>query len=267
MLVMANNITTKNARINRAFRELRKSGWSAGQPVKGALQELTQHCTSAGADILELNLPQYRDEPEAMQFAVTAIQQVTDRQLCLSADNVATLEAGLRTCRRPPLVNYVSSEDTRLQRILPLIAEYGAEVVLLITGPRLAPKMLKKAITLVDAANKMGITNSRLFIDPGIYHITSYEGQRHLSQVMEFLRALPLALDPPLRSICWISNVSAGAPRRLRPVIETTCLAMLYALGLSSVCLDVLKRDNMRTVRLLKILNNKAVYSDRDIKL
>jgi hypothetical protein len=84
---------------------------------------------------------------------------------------------------------------------------------------------------------------------------------------MEFLRALPEAFEPPLRSTCWLGNISAGVPKRLRPVIETALLAVLAGLGLSSVFLDVLRRENMRMVRLIKVLNNEVIYSDRDVEL
>lgn len=267
MLVIANNITTRSAKIDRMFRQLKATAWRPEQPAATMLKELAERCVAAGADALEINLQQHHDRPEAMEFAVTAVQQVTDRQLCLSTNNVEALEAGLQACQQPPLVNYISVNEARLQRMLPLIARHGAEAVLLITGPRDAQEMLKTAAILVGAANEMGIPNDSLLVDPGLFHISSDIGQRHLVEVMEFLRALPETFDPPVRSTCWLSNISAGVPKRSRPVIESTLLAMLSGLGLSSVFLDVLRRENMRLVRLIKVLNNETVYSHRDLEL
>ncbi len=267
MLVIANNITTRNARVARLFRQAKATGWHPEQPPATALKELAERCAAAGANVLEVNLQQHHELPEAMEFAVTAVQQVTDRQLCLSTNNIEVLEAGLRACQRPPIVNYVSVDEARLHRVLPLTARYGAEAVLLITGPRDAEEMLKTAAILVGAANEIGIPNDSLLVDPGLYHVSRYEGQRHLAEVMEFLRTLPEAFDPPVRSTCWIGNISAGLPKRLCPVIESSLLAMLLALGLSSAFMNVLRRENMRTVRLVRILQNRAVYSDRDLEL
>jgi hypothetical protein len=41
---------------------------------------------------------------------------------------------------------------------------------------------------------------------------------------------------------------------------------MLASAGLSSVFLDVLQRENMRTLRLLRIFNNEVVYSDSEVE-
>ena len=252
------------------FRQLKEAGWSLEQPPTRMLRELAERCMAAGADGLEINVQQRHDQPEAMEFAVNTVQQVSDRQLCLSTNSAKALEAGLRACKHPPLVNYVSIDKNRLETMLPLIARHGAEAVLLITDPAMpgdAQEMLEKAAILVGAANEVGISNDSLLIDPGLFHITTEVGQRHLIEVTEFLRALPEVFDPPVRSTCWLGNISAGAPDRLRPVIETTLLAMFSALGLSCAFLDVLSRENMQTVRLIKILRNEVIYSDSDVEL
>lgn len=264
MLVIASNLTTRNPRISRILRKLELKDTIA------ELQELSRQCVSAGADVLDINLQQHHDHPEVMGFAVKAVQEVTDRRLCLSTGNVKTLEVGLKACKRPPWVNYVSIEEGRLRDMLPLIAENGAGVVLLVGDPAApgdAEQMIKKAAILVGAANEVGIPNSSILLDPGLFHITGGTGQHYLTEVTEFLRALTDVFEPPVKSTCWIGNASVGAPARLRPVIETALLAMLSGLGLASVFMDVLRRENMRMVRLIKILQNEVIYSAGEIEL
>jgi 5-methyltetrahydrofolate corrinoid/iron sulfur protein methyltransferase len=158
-------------------------------------------------------------------------------------------------------------DGQRLEQVLPLAARYGAEVILLTADP--APPgdvedTLKSAAVLVGAANESGISNDRIVIDPGVLHVTSAMGQRHAKTLIELLPALADAFEPPVRTTCWINNVSAGAPRRLRPAVNNTFLAMLAGLGLSSAFVDVFAKETMRTIRLIRILNNEALYSDRD---
>lgn len=269
MLVVANNVTTRDSKVEWLFRQSASAGWSLDRPPAAALKELARQCAQAGAGALEVNIQQHHDRPEAMVFAVNAIQQVTDLQLCLSTNNAEALEAGLRACKRPPVANYISIDEARLREMLPVIATHGAEVVLLASDPAApsdAREMLQKAAILIGAANTAGITNDRILVDPGLIHITGDVGQRHLVEVMEFLRALPGAIDPQVRSTCWLNNASAGASRRLRPVIESTLLPMLAALGLSSVFLDPLNRNIMRTVRLIRIFNSQLVYADSELE-
>lgn len=268
MFIIANNITTRNPKINSFFRQLKLCNWDPAHKCAGELAEMARHC-AAEADAIEINTQQHHDQPEAMEFAIKLIQQVTDRQLCLSTNNAETLKAGLQACKRPPLVNYVSIDEARLRDMLPIIARSGAGVVLLVSDPAApadAKEMLHKAAILIGAAKEVGIPNDRILVDPGLIHVTSDLGQRHLVEVREFLLALPSTFEPAVRSTCWISNASAGASLRPRRIIETTLLPMLVGAGLSSVFIDVLKRKYLRTLHLIKVFNNETVYSESNIE-
>lgn len=264
MQVIASNITTRDPKIERILRKIDL------KETRNEIQELARRCVAAGADVLDLNVQQHHDRPDVMAFLVGAVQEVTDQRLCLSTGNAVTLEAGLKACRRPPWVNYVSVDEARLRDMLPLVAQYGAGVVLLAgdaANPGDAEQLAKKAAILVGAAGEVGIPNDSILVDPGLIHITGDIGQRYLGEVMEFLKALPELFTPAVSSTCWVGNVSVGTPGRLRPVIETATLAMFAGAGLSSVFLDVLKRENMRMVRLTRILRNEVIYSDGELEL
>lgn len=270
MYIISNNITTRKPAIARLFNVARDNDWNPQKPPAAFLKELAKQCAEAGADGLEIDIQQHNLPPEAMEFAVNVIQQEIDCQICLSTNNYEAMEAGLKACKRFPIANYVSFEEEKLRKMLPLIAKSGAEVILLVSDPARpaeAQEMIEQAAVLVGAANEEGIPNDHIIIDPGLFHVTIEQGQRHMVQVMEFLQALPEAFDPPVRSTCWLGNSSAGAPVRLRPVIETSLLAMLAGTGLSSAFLDVLRKENMRTVRLIKIFRNREIYTDSDVKL
>jgi len=119
MLVVASNITTRDPKIEKILRKVDLKA------TRNEIQELACRCAAAGADVLDLNVQQHHDRPDVMAFLVGAAQEVTDRRLCLSTGNAVTLEAGLKSCDRPPWVNYVSIDQARLQDMLPLVAEYG----------------------------------------------------------------------------------------------------------------------------------------------
>jgi cobalamin-dependent methionine synthase I len=265
MLIIANNITTRNPKVARIFRQETSGCEKAGPEAYADLQDLALSCVKAGADVLEINLQQHLDVPGMMEFAIKAVQQVTQKQLCLSTRNASSLEAGLKLCECSPIINYITLDINSLKNILPHVAKYKSELILLISDPARpadAREMLEKAAVLVGAAGGEGISPDRIFLDPGIFHITTEQGQKHLVDVINFLRAIPEAFDPPIRTTCWLSNSSAGAPARLRPFIETALLACLSSVGLTSVFFDVLRRDNIRTAHLLKIFNNEEVYAD-----
>jgi len=269
MLTIANNITTRNGKVRRAFWRNKRGIWRAQHDPTKIIADLASQCKESGADVIEINIQQHYDLPETMEFAVKTVQKATGLRLCLSTNNPEALEAGLRACAHPPIVNYLSIDEERLGKMLPMTANYEAEAVLLLAeAPELpdAEEMLKKAAVLVGAANESGIPNERLLVDIGLFHITSDIGQRHLLEVMEFLRSLPEVFDPPLRSTCCIGNASAGAPRRLRRQINATLIAMLAGAGLSSAFVDVLDKETMKAVRLIRIFRNEVIYSDGEIE-
>lgn len=275
MLTIASNITTRNRKVAEVLKPRVAESISpkAGDRIKSErvefLRSLAKQCVEAGADIIDINLQARYDEPEVMKFAVETIQDAADCQLCLSSNKADTLKAGLRACRRPPIVNYVSLDKERLEETFPIAARYGAEVILLIADaitPSSVEDFLKSAAVLVGTANESGISNDHIIIDPGVLHVTSDIGQRYTKTLLELLPALSEAFDPPIKTTCWINNVSAGAPRRLRPAINNTFLAMLAGAGLSSAFVDVLNGETTRIMRVIKILKDEVIYSDRDVE-
>jgi cobalamin-dependent methionine synthase I len=135
MQIIANNITTRNPRISSILSESISGSEDPGSFACPGLKDVAESCLAAGADILEINLQQHDDRPQTMDFAVNVIQQFTDCQLCLSSNSAAALEAGLRACRRAPIVNYLAGETQRLREIFPLVVKYKAEVILLMSDP------------------------------------------------------------------------------------------------------------------------------------
>lgn len=268
MFVIANNITTRRAPVRRLFETVKKLGWNAECEATESLKEITRDCDSAGADAIEIDIQQHFDDAQAMAFAVTFVQQVTDKRLCLSANNPEALEMGMTFARVPPIINYSSIDATNIPGLLPMAAAHDADVIFLVSDPSEpsnADEMLGRAAVLVGVANRMGIPNEHIIIDPGIYHVTQSDGQQHLVEVIKLLKAIPDTFDEQIRTTAWVSNGSAGVPAKLRPVIDTTLLAIFSGGGLSSVFLDVLGKENMRTVRLLKILQNESVYAEADL--
>jgi cobalamin-dependent methionine synthase I len=269
MQVIANNITSRNPRIAEVLRQ-RVAGGNPETEACPGLKDVVQSCLKAGADVIEINLQQHLDQPETMVFAVEVIQEATDHQLCLSAHKAATLEAGLKVCRNPPIINYLSLDMRQIQEILPLAAKYKAELILLISDPAKpedARQMLGKAAALVGAANESGISDEAIILDPGIFHITHEIGQRHMSNVIEFMRKVSEIFSPSIRTTCWVENGSAGAPESLRPFINTSLLAFFAGLGVSSVFIDVLEKNNLRMLRMLKVLFNKEIFADAILSL
>ncbi|MFH1833534.1 MAG: dihydropteroate synthase [bacterium] len=265
MLVIAENVNATKTVIGAALTARKR----------GPIQEVARRAVAAGADILDVNLgPARKNGEDLMTFVIDALADVVSCQLCLDTTNASAMEAGIDRCRArglpPPIVNSFSLQPEKLEQILPLAARYGCEIIGMTVGssiPITAEDRLSLALELVTAANEAGVGNDQIFIDPVVLPLGVDMGQRHAVAVQQVVAALPDMFDPPVRSICGLTNISSGAPRHLRPAINNAFMAMLAAIGANAVIADPLDPECMRTVRLVRSLSDQSLYSVSDAEL
>ena len=265
MFVIAENLNISHPAVGGALRARDKE----------PLQSLAKRLVGAGAGALNVNLGPARHEGvELAVFAVDALAELVKVPLCLDTSNHDALEAGIKRCADwglpKPIINSFSMQPGKLEAILPLAATYGCDIIGLTLDtsvPLNAADRLQLAIELVAAANEAGVENHQILIDPVVLPIGQDQGQAHAVAVREVLVALPRLFDPPVRSVCGVSNLSNGAPGDLRPAMNSVFVAMLAAVGVDAVFVDVLDRDAMRSVRLARAFTGQALYSVSDAEL
>lgn len=265
MLLVAENVNVMKTAIGTALRSREKA----------AIQDVATRVVAAGADILDVNIgPARKDGESLMRFVVDALAEVVSCQLALDTTNPAAMEAGIVRCTElglpRPIVNSFSLQPEKLNGMLPLAARHECEIIGLTMErsiPLTAADRLNLAFELVTAANEAGIPNDRILIDPVVLPLGVDVGQRHALAVQQVVAALPEMFDPPVRSICGLTNISNGAPSLLRSAINNAFLAMVAALGVDAVIGDALDPEFMRTVRLVRALSDQSLYSVSDAEL
>lgn len=269
MQLIANNITARNPSVREAMELVSSTQCSDGHSQgRDYLSTLACDCLTAGAEILEIDLQQHLDRPEVMTSTVNAIQGNSSCRFCLSAGNLATIEAGLKACHEPPMINSAFVDGSQLDRLLSLVERYRAEVILMAMAgayPGDAEDVVKKAAVLIGAAEEAGIPRERILIDPGVLHVSNEAGQRHARNLIEIIPAINEAFEPSVRTTCWVHNISAGVPEDLRPAVDNTFLAIMGGVGLSSAFVDVLNPEIIRIANIVKILRNEVVYARQEV--
>ena len=206
----------------------------------GPVQNMARDETAAGIDYLDLNIgPARKAGDEMMAWAVDVVQKVTDTPLSLDTTNPVAMEAGLKTYRGRALVNSVSLQPERLEKLLPMVKEYNTEMIGLLWGvegmPRDANERCLLAVDLVYKANEMGIPNEDIWIDPIVTPVSVEINQ--VQACLEFMSMLG-DIAPGCKSIIGLSNVSNGTPTHLRPYLNRTYMIMLMKYGLYSAIAD-----------------------------
>lgn len=194
----------------------------------------------AGADILDVNVTVFGiDETPILPEAVKAIQNIVDVPLCIDSANPVAIEAALKTYRGKPLINSVSGEEKSLQRVLPLVKEYGAAVVGLTQDdngiPKNAATRVAIAEKIVNRAEQMGIPRENVIIDCLALAI----GTEPLSvtTVLEAIRSIKTRLG--VNMTLGASNISFGMPDR--NTINYSFLALAIEAGITCPVVDTAK--------------------------
>ncbi len=244
MIIIGENIHVIAREVSTAIRE---------RDAK-IIQNLAKVQAEAGADYIDLNVgPMKKDPEENMQWLVSAVQEVIDLPLSVDTMNPVAMEAGLKACKKRPLLNSASGKTDSKEQMLPLAPKYNCDVVISVMTDRGMPPDVDSKIDsimgTVEYANELGIPNEDIWVDPIILPVsTAGEGQRFAVACLEFIKILEDVL-PGVKSTVGLSNVSNGVPSELRPVLNRTYLVMLERNGLYSAIADPLDKELMSLTR------------------
>jgi 5-methyltetrahydrofolate--homocysteine methyltransferase len=171
---------------------------------------------------------------------------VTDVPLSIDSSIVEALESGLSVYQGKALVNSVTGEDEVLERVLPLVAKYGAAVVAISndeTGISEDPnERFKVAKKIVERAADFGIPAADVVVDPLVMPIGAINTAGR--QVMHIVQRLRNELK--VNTTCGASNVSFGLPNRNG--INSAFLTMAIGAGMTSAIASPLHAEVMQAV-------------------
>jgi 5-methyltetrahydrofolate--homocysteine methyltransferase len=194
----------------------------------------------AGADIIDINVGAFGvDEVALLPRAVQAVMDAVDVPLCLDSSNADALEATLKVCGGKPLVNSVTGEDHSLERILPLIKEYGAAVIGLVQDdegiPKDAERRVRIAHKIVERIEAAGISREDLVIDCLAFAVGA-ESSSGVAAI-EAIRRIKAELG--VNMTMGASNISFGLPDR--ELLNNAFVVMAVAAGATCLVADVAK--------------------------
>ena len=218
-------------RINPTGRKILAEEMKIGDYSRVEADALAQ--VLAGAHMLDVNagIP-LADEPRILAEAIRLVQSITDVPLSIDSSIIEALEAGLSVYQGKALVNSVTGEDEVLERVLPLVAKYGAAVVAISndeTGISEDPdERFRVAKKIVERAADHGIHYSNVIVDPLVMPIGAINTAG--LQVMHVVRRLREELK--VNTTCGASNVSFGLPNRNG--INSAFLTMAMGAGMTS---------------------------------
>jgi 5-methyltetrahydrofolate corrinoid/iron sulfur protein methyltransferase len=222
------------------------------------IQEMAKAQEQAGAHALDVNCGTVpaSEEPETMRWLVETVQAVTDLPLSIDSANPEALAAGLAAHRGKPIVNSISGETVRYDRILGLVKQYGARVIALCNDDRGLPSSREIALEVGNALISRLIEDSipidDIYVDPLVRTLAT--SPETVIDTLELMRDLSLRF-PGLHLVSGLSNVSFGLPERRH--LNRAFVVMSIACGLDAVIADPLDNQLMALVYASEALVNR----------
>lgn len=220
-------------------------------------QELAVRQVEAGADALDLNLgPRKKDWEEVFPWMVETVEEVVDIPLSFDSTNLMGIEAGLKkVTKAQPIINSTSAEAERLEKV-PLVAkEYNTKLIALTMGKSGIPVGADERVTialeaLIPRALEIDFPIEDLIIDPLVLTVSGC--QEYAPELIEAVRTLQFAWDPPPAISVGLSNVSNAVPAANRALINRVYGAMLMGVGLQMMIADPFDEQLKETIRIIE---------------
>lgn len=185
-----------------------------------------------GAAVLDINMGMNGiDEDAMMQKVIYEVTNTVNLPLCIDSSHVDIIEHALRIYPGRALINSISLEKEKFERLLPIARKYGAMFILLPLSDEGLPKNMeeKKQIihTIYDRALELGFAKEDIVVDGLVATVGANKkaALETLGTIEYCKRELGLA------TICGLSNISFGLPER--SFVNTAFLTMAISRGLT----------------------------------
>ena len=239
------------------------------------VEEMAEQQEEMGAHILDINMGKNGiDEKEMMLKAISKVTMVSSLPLCIDTSYVEVMEAALRAYPGRALINSISMEKEKIEKLLPLTKKYGAMFILLPLSDEGLPKSLeeKKEIIreILHRASELGISKNQIIVD-GL--VTTVGANKNAAlETLETIRYCKEELG--LCTTMGLSNISFGLPER--PYVNGAFAAMAIANGLTmaianpsnqllmgiSFASDLLRNKNGSDVAYIEQIQRMAPFKE-----
>ena len=203
----------------------------------GPIQREAVRQVEAGADILIVSVATFGIEETAMLSRVAqAVKDTVDIPVCLESRNPLALEKALLLGLGKPIISSVTGEDPMLDKVLPLVKEYGTALVAMTSGgvgvPKEPQKRLEMARHILERTDGLGIPREDLLLD--CLAESSAVNDKAVLITLETMETVKR--ETGVNLVLGASNVSFGLPNRL--AVNAVFLALAIRAGLNCAIVD-----------------------------
>jgi len=221
---------------------------------EGFITDLARTQLENGADIIDVNVGSGDNEAESLVWATEIIQKDLDVPLVLDSGNPDALQAAMEVHQGRPILNSISGEQWKMEKLLPLVTANECGVVALCMDDNGMPKSpgetLAVAAKIVEQLMSAGVKDDDIYLDPLVLTIgTEFQAAQNALETVRLI----LQKFPSVHTVMAISNISFGLPSRR--LLNRAFLAAAVSAGLDSFFVDVNDRALMAMVWAANLLS------------
>jgi 5-methyltetrahydrofolate--homocysteine methyltransferase len=213
-----------------------------------------------GADYIDVNAGVFVGrEPELLKWLVATVQSAVEAPCCIDSPDPKAIEAALATHRGTALINSISLERDRWEKLLPVAASSKSKVVALCMSdegmPETADQRMAIADKLVNGLVQNGVPIDNIYVDPLVQPVATND-----TFGVEFLLAIERITQTfkGVHTMCGLSNISFGLPER--KFLNQAFMMMAIAKGLDGAIVDPLDGRMMACIVAAETLMGRDAY-------
>ncbi len=230
------------------------------------LKDIARKQVENGAAYLDVNCgTRLQHEVEDLPWLVKLVQETVNVPLSIDTPNADAAEAALAAHKGKPIINSISAESDRYERMLPLVKKYHCGVIALCMGDEGIPETLEKKFEVASNLRAKlisdGVPEEDIYLDPLVQPVGANQaaGMAVANAIREISRSFPKT-----HISCGISNVSHGMP--VRKLLNRVFIVMCIAAGLDTAIIDPNDTDVMQSILAAEALAGKDEFCARYIE-
>ncbi|MDR2443715.1 MAG: methyltetrahydrofolate cobalamin methyltransferase [Deltaproteobacteria bacterium] len=220
----------------------------------------------AGAHYIDVNAGIFvGKEADYLKWLTQTVQSVSEKPCALDSPDPLAIEAALSVHKGTPMINSISMEKARWEKLLPLVAGTDFKVVALCMSdagmPTTCADRLSIADKLVEGLTAKNVPITNIYIDPLVQPL----GTNH-SFGAEFINTVSEIKNryPGIHFMCGLSNISYGLPER--KFLNRIFMAQAIYAGLDGAIMNPLDKPMMGTIAAAEALAGRDKNSFRYLK-
>lgn len=231
-----------------------------------AVAKVAKDQADHGADYIDVNAGMFMGkEAEYLKWLVETVQSATDRPCCIDSPDPAAIEAGLAVHKGTAMINSISLEKDRYEKMLPIVAGSGLKVVALCMSdegmPETTDQRMSIADRLIDSLVKNNVPLDDIYVDPLVQPVSTNK-----MYGVEFLDAVEKIMTTfkGVHTMCGLSNISYGLPAR--KFMNQTLMVMAIAKGLDGAIVNPLDTRMMACITAAETLAGRDEFCTKYLK-